>query len=301
MSSGAPRVVVVARATEYEELLRRHGTRAQAEFFLKTRGQGLAAIDTQHALQQAALQQVRSAIPQAWRRSRVDRRDLARFVFEPEDVLVAVGQDGLVANMAKYLTGQRVLGVNPDPARNDGALVRHRAADARELLLATHSGSAKLEYRTMVEVRLDDGQRLLALNEVFLGHRSHQSARYRIRVDEREERHSSSGTIVATGTGASGWAKSIAHARGAGPPLPAPCERQLAFFVREAFPSVSTGADLTQGLLSDEQPLQLVSEMNEAGVIFGDGIEEDRLDFTWGMRARVGIAQEQLALVCASG
>jgi NAD kinase len=297
MSTIAPRVVVVARATEYEELLRRHGTRAQAEFFLKSRGQTLASTDERHAKQQEAMRLVLAAIPSTWRRSRVDRRDLSRFVFEPEDVLVAVGQDGLVANMAKYLSGQRVVGVNPDPATYDGVLVRHRGADAREVLVATHAGKTKLEERTMVQLSLDDGQRLLALNELFLGHRSHQSARYRIRARGVEERQSSSGTIVATGTGATGWAKSIERERRDPPPLPAPCERRLAFFVREAFPSVSTSTTVTHGVLADGDRLELVSEMNESGVIFGDGIEEDRIDFAWGMRATVSIAKERLALV----
>ena len=149
----------------------------------------------------------------------------------------------------------------------------------------------------MVEVTLDDGQRLLALNEVFLGHRTHQSARYRIRAQNKEERQSSSGTIVATGTGATGWARSIERERKSSLPLPSACERRLAFFVREAFPSVSTGISLTQGLFGEEEGLELISEMNEAGVIFGDGIEDDRIDFAWGMRARVGVAREQLQLV----
>jgi hypothetical protein len=297
VSTVAPRVVVVARPTEYEELLRRHGTRAQAEFFLKGRGQTLATIDQRHGRQQEALAAVLSAIPRTFRRSRVERRDLARFVFEPEDLLVAVGQDGLVANVAKYLDGQRVIGINPDPTSYDGVLVRHRAADACELVMAAQRGSAKLEERTKVEVTLDDGQRLFALNEVFVGHRSHQSARYRLRVSGVEERHSSSGTIVATGTGATGWARSISRDRRDAPRLPSPCERRLSFFVREAFPSISTGTNLTQGLLGEEEALEIVSEMNEAGVIFGDGIEDDRIDFGWGMQARIRVARRSLSLV----
>ena len=39
----------------------------------------------------------------------------------------------------------------------------------------------------MVEAVLDDGQSLLALNEVFIGHQSHQSARYRIAWGDRGE------------------------------------------------------------------------------------------------------------------
>ena len=50
-----------------------------------------------------------------------------------------------------------------------------------------------------VAAEADDGQRLLALNEVFVGHTSHQSARYRVTFGDAEERQSSSGVIVATG------------------------------------------------------------------------------------------------------
>ncbi len=45
----------------------------------------------------------------------MSRPELNRFLFEPEDVVIAVGQDGLVANVAKYLSGQMVVGVNPLP------------------------------------------------------------------------------------------------------------------------------------------------------------------------------------------
>src|SRR5262249_10257864 len=148
---------------------------------------------------------------------------------------------------------------------------------------------------TMVEVRLDDGQRLLALNEAFLGHRTHQSARYRIRVGGHGEagageRQSSSGVIVSTGTGATGWARSIHRQRAiAGSLLPEPTEPRLVFFVREAFPSKITGAGLDAGSITRGESLEIVSEMNEDGVIFGDGIETDRLDFSWGRTAVAGI------------
>ncbi|MEI9866324.1 MAG: hypothetical protein WDN00_17560 [Limisphaerales bacterium] len=45
----------------------------------------------------------------------VDRSFLPNFVFAPEDTVVTLGQDGLVANTLKYLDGQPVVGVNPDP------------------------------------------------------------------------------------------------------------------------------------------------------------------------------------------
>lgn len=293
----APRVVLVTRKTEYEELLERHGTRGQAAFFLSTRGLDLDPVTERHEKLKTALKTVQEAIPGTWRRARIDRADLCRFVFEESDIVLVVGQDGLVANAAKYLTGQPVIGVNPDREQYDGILVPHDPAAARWLLSMCESGGYEAELRTMVEARLDDGQSLVALNEVFVGSRTHQSARYRLTFRGTEERQSSSGVIVSTGTGASGWALSIRRQRRSKLDLPGPADDRLAFFVREAFPSVATGTDLTDGSIPKGEALEVVSEMNDGGVVFGDGIEEDRLAFQWGRKAEIRQSGKKLNLV----
>lgn len=296
-SSRVPRAVIVTRPTEYEELIARHATRAQAAFFLERRGTTLAAVDEAHRLTSEALQAASVAIPSAWRRSAVTRSDLSRFVFEPNDLVIAVGQDGLVANVAKYLSGQRVIGVNPDPEHNQGVLVVHRPGALAKLLGAAEAERLEVEPRSMVAVRVDDGQEMLALNEVFVGHQTHQSARYELAFCTERETQSSSGLIISTGTGATGWARSICLRRLSPPPLPAPCDPQLAFFVRETYPSVGTGTTIQDGLIESSGLLEVTSKMNEGGVIFGDGIEDDRIPFHWGMKAEIRVADLQLQLV----
>jgi NAD kinase len=292
-----PRVVLVTRPTDFQALLVAHGTREQARFILEGRGQHIEDVEDRHQRFEQALGMVLRAIPLKWRRSMLDRSDLSAFVFEPEDLVVALGQDGLVANVAKYLDGQRVLGLNPDPERVDGVLVRHTPESAADLLQDAVAGRVVMKSLTMVEATLEDGQRLLALNEIFVGHNSHQSARYRLRLGEREERQSSSGLIIATGTGATGWARSI-HLEHHSPfTLPKPSDPRLAYFVREAFPSRATGTSLIEGLLPAGEEVQVISEMNDCGVLFGDGMEEDRISFPWGSSAHLRVAQEQLHLI----
>jgi NAD kinase len=297
MTAAIPRVVVVTRQTEYAALIARHGTREQARFFLATRGRAIEELEAADAVFRATLVAVSAAVPTEWRRVRVDRGDLDRFLFEPDDLVAAVGQDGLVANVAKYLAGQLVIGCNPDPSSYEGILVAHAAAEMRDLVPAAMAGRVPVQERSMVEAVLDDGVRLLALNEIFAGHQSHQSARYSISVDGRSERQSSSGVVVTTGTGATGWGRSIALERHSRLAMPAPGERALAFFVREAWPSVATGATLTEGLIGPDGTLALSSEMNDGGVVFGDGIEGDRIEFGWGRRLDVRVAPERLRLV----
>ncbi|MCA9315583.1 MAG: NAD(+)/NADH kinase [Planctomycetes bacterium] len=294
---GTRRIVLLARSSEYERLLQLHGTREQARFFLASRGQSIEGVEARHEAQEAALHLASAAIPVDARRARVERDELDRFLFEPDDIVVAVGQDGLVANAAKYLEGQPVVGLNPDPDRNPGVLVPHPPEAAMDLIADVAAGRGSIEYRCMVRGALDDGQSLVALNELFVGHRSHQSARYDIRWGTHAEFQSSSGLIVATGTGSTGWARSIHRERGSGLSLPRPCEPILAFFVREAWPSIATGTSCTEGAIGPAGSLEIVSRMERGGVCFGDGIEGDALELPWGAKLTIALAERRLALV----
>ncbi len=291
-----PRAVIVTRPTDLDVLLLRHGTRAQAKFFLESRGQKLEDVVARHDVQQQADHTVAAAIPLSWRRASITRADLDRFLFEPEDIIIAVGQDGLVANVAKYLNGQPVVGINPSKTLFDGVLVRHAPAQAKVVLSEVRDGRTA-EERTMVEAVLSDGQRIVALNEVYVGHRTHQSSRYLLSFSGKQERHSSSGIIVCTGTGSTGWAKSVSTRREQCAPLPQPLSPELTFLVREAWPSVRTGNSVVDGIYAPPHALDVTSEMNDGGVIFGDGIEQDSLDFVYGQTASIRAAPVPLRLV----
>ncbi|MEU5216950.1 hypothetical protein AB0G79_12250 [Streptomyces sp. NPDC020807] len=317
----APRAVLVHRTTEYEELLARHGTHGQAAFFLSTRGRSIEAVRERHERVLRALAEVAAAVPLAWRQTRVERADLDRFLFGPEDVVVVVGQDGLVANAAKYLTGQPVVGIDADPGRNAGVLVRHRAAQARRLLPYAAGDGATVDELTMVEARTDDAQRLVALNEIYVGPPGHQTARYALAVEgagawagagagsapasaaapeagpgSEAEAQASSGVLVGTGTGATGWLRSLWQQRSSHLALPAPSDPRLAWFVREAWPSPTTGTSRVEGVLEPGRVLRLTVESDHL-VAFGDGVESDALHLTWGQTVRLTAATDRLRLV----
>ncbi|MFD8194147.1 NAD(+)/NADH kinase [Streptomyces wuyuanensis] len=327
----APRAVIVHRTTEYEELLARHGTHGQAEFFLSSRGRSIREVAERHRRTGRALATVSAAVPPRWRRARVERADLDRFLFAPEDVVVVAGQDGLVANTAKYLAGQPVVGIDTDPGRNAGVLVRHRPDEAGRLLRAAVSRGTAVDELTMVEAVADDTQRLVALNEIYLGRPDHQTSRYRLDLDGPGtlaghsetagdtgpagvavrggsgggdgsalggggEVQASSGVLVGTGTGATGWLRSLWRERGGSRPLPAPAEARLLWFVREAWPSPATGTSLVEGDLTAGRRLRLTVESDRL-VAFGDGMESDALELTWGQSVRVGVSDTSLRLL----
>jgi hypothetical protein len=168
----------------------------------------------------------------------------------------------------------------------------------------------------MAVAKLNTGLLLHAVNDLFIGPRSHGSARYVIHSGKKKETHSSSGVIVSTGLGSTGWLKSlITGATGIanlvkaerGQPISAkpamvdptfPWDaRHLCFTVREPFPTRTTGATLLFGHVTEQQPLIIESQMSENGVIFSDGIEADFLDFNSGTRATITLAERQGCLI----
>jgi len=166
---------------------------------------------------------------------------------------------------------------------------------------------SRLRSITLAEARLKDGQRLLAFNDLFIGAASHVSARYRIRYGEKRENHSSSGIIVSTGAGSTGWLSSIFNQTsgilaflGGTPPKPGRMEweeERLFFVDREPFVSRHSQASIVAGAVLPNAPLSLESQMPTGGVIFSDGVEADHLDFNSGAIANIRVAPEKANLV----
>lgn len=71
----------------------------------------------------------------------------------------------------------------------------------------------------------------------------------------------------------------------------------LFFTVREPFPTRTCGASVVFGRVTRDQPLTLLSEMAEIGVIFSDGIEKDFLEFNAGTKAIIAPAARQGRLI----
>jgi hypothetical protein len=308
------RIVVVTRKTALEDLVERFNNRDQARFYIEHMGGRFDEYQAAHDAYHQAIAFLRQAIPSRLRSQWIDRSFLPTFDFFLTNAVVVLGQDGLVVNTAKYLAGQLVVALNPDPARIDGVLLPFSYLDACRAIDRALGGKGKVWREiAMAQATLNDGQSLLAVNDLFIGQKTHTSARYRIQFDGREEDQSSSGIIVSTGAGSTGWYRSILT--GAAGIVAARTSdskqvravregyrfdweaRHLVFSVREPFISKTSGAEIVHGTITRDRLLELVSHMPQNGVIFSDGIEEDRLEFNSGAVATIGLADRTLRLV----
>jgi NAD kinase len=305
------RIVLVQRRTRLEDLVARYNTLAQAKFYVEHLGADFSDYQREHSTYRAAATATAGALGRLGRLHVIDRSFLPNYLFGPQDVVVALGQDGLVANTMKYLNGLPLVGVNPDPRRWDGVLLPFQVKDLGSLMPEVLADARKTAHITFARASLTNGETLLAVNDLFVGIRSHASARYEIATGGRQEFQSSSGLIVSTGLGSTGWLKSIltgaagisaaAQGRGANPEnawKPMPWDAgELVFSVREPFPSRSSQATMVFGSVSAENPLLLTSAMPENGVIFSDGMESDFVQFNSGATATITVVPDAGKLV----
>lgn len=319
------KIVVVVRDTRLAGLRRRFNTARQARFYVEHLGGDFEDYEQEEATYRAAVEAAENALRPLGLVQFVDRAFLPNFVFGPQDTVVVLGQDGLVANTLKYTDGQPVLGVNPDPDRFDGPLLPFGVPDLADVVRETFAGRRRHREVTMARAALNDGREFFAVNDFFIGPRSHVSARYVLAHGRRRETQSSSGIIVSTGLGSTGWLRSllvgataiaaaagrggeepgrggmVAHATTPAPaaaPAAVPWDADYLFFtVREPFPSRTSAATLVFGKVTREEPLVITSQMAEHGVIFSDGIEADFLEFNSGAEARVSVAERRGRLV----
>lgn len=304
------KIVMIVRRTRLDELIARFNTEDQARFYVEHLGADFSDYQTEDRTYKQAVREAESVLSRCGRLQVVDRAFVPNFLFGKTDTVVVLGQDGLVANVLKYLDGQLLVGVNPDVDRWEGVLLPFTIADLALVLPEVFAGKRPIRSVTMAQATLNTGQTLCGVNDLFIGPRSHTSARYSIRIGDRAETQSSSGIIVSTGLGSTGWLRSIlAGATGiasslSGRNLKIDNKREvkwdanyLYFSVREPWPSKTSTADITFGKITPTTPLALVSNMPEHGVIFSDGIESDFLQFNSGTQATISVAKQQGHLV----
>jgi NAD kinase len=306
------KIVIVTRKTAQEELIERYSSESQARFYLERLGVSFDDYADAHHTFHQSLKLLNQSLPEV-RCQHIDRSFLPNFLFGPKDLVVVLGQDGLVVNTAKYLDGQPLVGINPDPTRFDGILLPFEASHAKAVLHDAAVGNYSTHDLTMAQASLNNGQSLYAVNDLFIGFATHASARYRIAHRQQEENQSSSGIIVSTGAGSTGWSRSILTGASAviegferrNKPFQKAREEYrfdyrsewLRFHVREPFVSRASEASIILGTIDSQSPLTVTSRMPSGGVIFGDGVEQDFLTFDSGTTATITIADRKLRLV----
>ncbi len=296
--------IIVKNKTRLEALIERFNTKAQAKFYIEKQGASFEDYELEDEAFKMALHKLQTSLSSFIKNKIVERTFIPSYIFSPKNIIVVIGQDGLVANTAKYSMGLPIIAVNPDKERYDGALLPFDVFNFTKVVEKVMSGTYNFKEMKFAKATLNDGQSIMAFNDLFIGAASHVSARYKISFSAQKEEHSSSGIIVSTTAGSTGWMSSIynmafginkkskiAHTK------PQVKNDELLFVVREPFKSKRTQTEIVSGKINLNSQLQIESLMPRNGIIFSDGIESDYLNFNSGSIATIGLSQESAKIV----
>jgi NAD kinase len=264
--------ILIRNKTRLEVLIERFNSASQARFYINQSGGDFSEYEVEHSNFYKSLEIIEGKLSRKLKVKVIEKSFLPTYIFSQKDIIVVAGQDGLVANAAKYVDGLPIIAVNPDPSRYDGVLLPYNVVNFSLAVELVISEKYRCKIITMAEASLHDGQRLLAFNDIFIGPASHTSARYKLSYNGIQENQSSSGVIVSTGAGSTGWlssifnmASSINHSF-AGREIEFSNSmdwdtKKLIYVVREPFLSKVSKISLSSGIIDKDHWLTIESHM----------------------------------------
>ena len=137
------KIILVKRRTRLDDSAARFNTTQQAKFYVEHLGADFGDYLKEHETYNRALSEAEGILRGLGLVQVVDRSFLPNFLFGPDDLVIAIGQDGMIANTLKYLTSQLLIGVNPDPERWDGVLLPFVVPDLRRVVLDVFQGGGR--------------------------------------------------------------------------------------------------------------------------------------------------------------
>src|ERR1051326_3972568 len=149
------KLILVTRKTRLQELVEQFNTRSQANFYIEHAGGDFADYEREEDAYQRSLEVLRKSLEFGVPQQLVVRRLVPTFQFQKEDVVVTLGQDGLVANTAKYVGSQPIVAVNPEPSRFDGVLLPFEPEQAHAAVSKVMEAKASIREITLAEVTLN--------------------------------------------------------------------------------------------------------------------------------------------------
>lgn len=306
------RYVIVVRKTRAKEIRTKYASKSLARFVMEERGESYDSYESEEKILDKSLDQIQAITKELGPTLVLERSLLSGTPLLEDDIILCLGQDGLVANTMRYAKTIPIFGINPSKSKYEGVLLKFTPESLKKYLLS----EAKLNFKnlktqnvTLAQCELSSGATLIASNDIFIGKTDHSSALYRIEYQNKKENQSSSGIIISTPMGSTGWQRSIVQGaaelmKSIGgikktlkfnpPPLESP---KLRFWVREPWPSIQSQATLVCGQINKESPLNIISEMGEGGTIFADGMTSDAYPFPAGTWAKILPAPFQANLV----
>jgi NAD kinase len=115
--------IIVKSKTRLESLIERFNTKSQAKFYIERLGSNFYEYEIEDEIFKNSLNSLQTQLSKVIKNKTIDRQYVSSYIFSKKNIIIVIGQDGLVANTAKYSDNLPIIAVNPDIERYDGILL----------------------------------------------------------------------------------------------------------------------------------------------------------------------------------
>lgn len=185
-------------------------------------------------------------------------------LFPFQDV-IALGGDGWVNNTSHFLTSQRMITINSDPEKSTGALSNFTVPSFKAKFHELEKGIFTVEYWTRLQAR-HNGEPIwpLALNDVCItANDPFDMSRYVIDYRGIQEEQKTTGVLVSTGTGSTGWHRNVHTTQQRESGIFSRDAQIAKFTVREVPAKPYADYQIVGGILEKGERLRLISYIDE--------------------------------------
>lgn len=263
------RAVLVPKATKVEyDMLRLKLTRRQLASYY--RNENAAVIFASHERQLAMRRRVLKLLPEA---RVVSRQALDPAALEGASLVVALGGDNHFIFVSQLLDATPILGVNADRLRSYGGLLHIDETNLESALRRMRAGGQTCRRLARIQASVDGRPVGRATSEIFVGERGRKNmSRHALSMDGgAEEEQKSSGLLIATAAGSTGWFSYYARPFSQG-------ARYGRWALSEAFPREAR-YERAEGKLWPGQTLTVRSLNDSEGIVSIDCLRDVPLAF----------------------
>lgn len=256
-------------------------------------GSNVDTIIASHQTQQESLSKLRQIFDAS---QFIERDALDTSIDDDADLVVAFGGDNHFTYVSHFVKKALILGVNSDPQRSDGALTSISAVDLERALQAIAAGEYDIEEWTRLEATVNGKTQPLATSELYVGENERKSmSRYVLKHGDKEETQKSSGLLITTGAGSTGWYDSACrYLHPEGSPFPRTA-KQMVFLATEPFKGRLNQSKMLEGVVQEGETLTIKSLNDSEGIVSVDSLAE--ISFNRGAALEVRISDSPLKVL----
>jgi len=281
-----PKILIVTKQSKYEyEIEKFKLTDEELKEKYKHEHANLNAILSSHEAQINSRTKIKELLPYAEMIPMNKLKETTSY-----SLIISFGGDNSFTYTSHYAGDTPIIGINSDPLRSVGALCMWSSKDLEETIETILKEEYEIENWTRLKTTINDEKITSATSEYYFGEKQRKDmSRNTIEYRGKEYEQKSSGIIIATGAGSTGWYNSANRFLFPEGNTFTKTEKKAVFINTEPYAYTRKIGELYAGEIREGEKLIIHSLNDEGGTVSCDSWEE--YDFIRGKTAVIEIGE----------